>query len=87
MIRLIKILCFFWRPNFKWLESNSKYSPAWVDDWGNNWQAKYPEFNLEFGLREDLDNSYSVWLVKKYHPRYRLEAYRIIMKMVILGWH
>ena len=82
MVRLIKILCWFRFPDFKWIESENKYKRAYTDDWGNNWMEQDPQFWLDFGLKEDLYNSYSSWVVKRYHPNYRLEAHWWIMKMV-----
>lgn len=82
MIRLIKILCWFIKPDFKWLETKTKYRRAFIDDWGQHWQASPPLFCLDYGLKEDLVNSYSAVLPIKYHPRYRLETHWQILKMV-----
>ena len=82
MIRLIKILCWFRFPDFKWIESETKYKPAYTDVWGVSWMENHPQFCLDFGLKEDLDKSYSAWVVKKHYPDYRLETYLWIIKMV-----
>jgi len=81
MIRLIKILCWFLQPDFKWFESETEYRPAYTDVYGNNWMECHAEFYLHFGYRENYEE-YSAWLPMKYHRHYRLETHWDILKMV-----
>lgn len=70
------------KPDFKWIESATKYKRAYTDDYGNNWMEQVPNFVLDYGLKEDWQNSCQACIPIKYNKNYRLTAYWWLLKII-----